>query len=344
MNDIFNTLKDLCSLSGISGNEDNVREYIYNSILPYADEIKTDGMGNLIVHKYGKEKAKNKIMLAAHMDEVGLMISSIEKNGLIRFECIGGIDERILPGKRIKIGDICGVIGIKPIHLSKGEERERAIGNDNLYIDIGAKDEKEAKKYINIGDAAIFDTQYENFGDNLIKARALDDRCGCAVMLEMIKSELSHDMYFAFTVQEEIGLRGARAAAFGVDPQYAIVLEATTAADIAGVEGNNRVCILGEGPAVSFMDKRTIYDRDLYNLAFNISKEYDIKCQAKTQVAGGNDAGVIHISNSGIKTMAISMPCRYLHSPECIIDRNDLIEMQKLAKICAENIAGGLEN
>ncbi len=343
MNDIFKTLKELCSLCGISGNEDNVREYIYNEILPYADEIKTDGMGNLIVHKYGKQEAKNKIMLAAHMDEVGLMISSIEKNGLLRFECIGGIDERILPGKRVKIGEHYGVIGIKPIHLSKGEERERAIGIDNLYIDIGAKDEKDAKKSVDIGDAAIFDTQYEDFGDNLIKARALDDRCGCALMINMIKSELLYDMYFAFTVQEEIGLRGARAASFGIDPEYAIVLETTTAADIAGVVGSSRVCILGNGPAISFMDRRTIYDRELFDLAFRLSEENNIKCQAKTQVAGGNDAGVIHISNSGIKTMAISMPCRYLHSPACIINKDDLIGMAKLAKLCAENIAGGLE-
>ncbi len=333
------SLKKLCMLNGISGREDEVRDYLIKEIGNKA-ECKVDNMGNLIVFKKGKERAKKKVMLAAHMDEVGFMVNYITDEGFLKFTAVGGIDERVVFGRSVKVnGNINGVIAAKPVHLLKGDEKDKVPDFDKMYIDIGAKSKEEAEKQVKLGDFVVFDSDFTEFGDNFIKGKAIDDRAGCAVMLDMIKSDLPFDMYFCFNVQEEVGLRGARASAFSVAPDYAIVIETTTAADVFGVSGEKRVCSLGEGAVVPFMDRSTIYNKELYDFAFKIAKENNIKCQTKTRVAGGNDAGTIHITREGIKTITVSVPTRYLHSPSCVINKDDFCAVAELVKLLAEKMA-----
>ena len=313
-------IKELCAIPGVSGREDAVREYIIGKIEGHA-EYHVDALGNLIVFKKGKKPANHKVMLDAHMDEVGFIITGITPEGFLRFTKVGGIDTRVALGRAVKVGEhgISGVLGVKPIHLLDKKE--------------------EAEKYVSLGDSAWFDSAEFEMGDGFIKSKALDDRVGCAALIEMIRGELEYDAWFSFSVQEEIGLRGAGVAAFSIAPEYAIVVETTTAADISGVKGEKRVCVCGEGGAVSFMDRSTLYGRELYNKAFEVADKYGIPCQTKTLVAGGNDAGAIHKSRSGVKVLTVSVPCRYLHSPSCVIKYSDAENSLKLIKALAAELA-----
>ncbi len=331
-------LKELCLINGTSGRENEVRDYIIAHIRGFAD-YRVDALGNLIVTKKGQKTPKNKVMLAAHMDEVGLMITYITDEGYLKFANVGGIDARVLLGRAVKIGKLSGVIGVKPIHLLKDDEERVIPKNDTLYIDIGAKDKADAEKYVSIGDCAYFDSEFVTFGNGFVKSKAIDDRAGCAVLINMIQNSLEYDMTFAFTVQEEVGLRGAKAAAFGIAPDYAVVVESTTAADIEGVDGCKQVCKLGEGAVISFMDRSTLYSKELYDTAFELAKRKNIKMQPKTYVSGGNDAGAIHVSGSGVRTLTVSLPCRYIHSPSCVIKLDDLKEVAATVRAVAERMA-----
>ena len=270
-----------------------------------------------------------------------MIVTYITDEGMLKFSAVGGVDPRVYLGRSVKVGDkeISGVVGLKPIHMLSKEEELNMPNADEMYIDIGAESADEAREYVSLGDTVVFDSGIRKFGDGFVQGRALDDRMGCAVMIEMIKSELEYDADFSFSVQEEIGTRGAKASAFSIRPDYAIVLETTTAADIPGVDGEKRVCALGEGAVVGFMDRGTIYDHDLYELAFKKAKENGIKIQTKTMVAGGNDAKAIHISAGGVKTLAISLPCRYLHSPSCVIKMSDGDDVLRLAKVMLGELA-----
>ena len=189
---------------------------------------------------------------------------------------------------------------------------------------------------MSLGDRAVMCSEYREMG-NKIKAKAIDDRAGCAILLSLITNDSDYDFYASFSVQEEVGLRGAKTAAFAADPDAAIVLEATTAADIADVDETHRVCVLGNGPAVSFMDRATVYDREYYRAAL----ESGIKCQPKSAVAGGNNSGAIHLSRGGVRTVAISVPCRYIHSSSCVADKEDIKNAERLAKYMLAGICGG---
>ncbi|MGN1432934.1 MAG: M42 family metallopeptidase [Ruminococcus sp.] len=335
-------LERLCKCDGISGDEGEVRKLIIEEIKPYADSITVDNLGNLIVHKKGKNKAKSKLMLSAHMDEVGLMVTDITTDGYLKFDEVGGIDRRVLLGKSVKVGNnkINGVIGVKPVHLCKGEENRRIPELSEMYIDIGADSKDDALKYIKYGDSINFVSDFTVTSDS-ITSKALDDRFGCLVLIELIKSELEYDMEFAFVVQEEVGLRGAKVAAFTVDPEFALVIETTTAADVPEIDENKQVCNLSDGAVISVMDRRTIYDKEMIALAFDCAEKSHIKAQYKRAVAGGNDAGVIHSSKSGVRTLAVSLPCRYLHSPNCVVNKQDCENMLRLVSELAKNIAGG---
>lgn len=333
-------IKELSTLPGISGRENAVRNYIIEKIKDFA-EYKIDPLGNLIVFKKGKKTAKNKVMLDAHMDEVGLIVTAITADGFLKFAKVGGIDTRVMLGRSVKVGEnaVNGVVGIKPVHLVEKDEEAAVPKLDDLYIDIGAKNRQEAEEYVRVGDSAWFCSDFVEFGDGFIKSKALDDRVGCAVLVEMIRSELEYDAWFSFSVQEEIGTRGAQASAFTIAPDYAVVVETTTAADISGVKDEKRVCICSKGGAVSFMDRRTLYDKELFDKAFELAEKNDIKCQVKTMVAGGNDAGAVHKSRGGVKTLTVSVPCRYLHSPSCVIKYGDVSESLRLIKALAGEFA-----
>ncbi len=326
-------LKDLCLLNGISGNEENIREYLITK-LDNSCTYKIDNMGNLLVHKKGKKTPRNKIMLSAHMDEVGFIVTYICDNGFIKFTNVGGVDSKVISGRSVSIGEkgVIGVVGNKAIHLTEGDEGKTVHEISKMYIDIGAKNKEDAEKYVSVGDSIYFDSDYVTFGKDKVKAKAIDDRFGCAVMLKMLNEELEYDAYFAFLVQEEVGCRGAGAAVYGIRPDYAIVLEATTASDIAGVSDEDSVCKFGEGAVVSFMDRSTVYNRNMFKNAFITAENHGIKIQPKTTVAGGNDAGTIHKSCEGVNTIAVSLPCRYIHSGTSVADVNDMKSCFELAK------------
>jgi len=336
-------LEALCQLPGVSGREQAVREYIIDQIRELADEIIVDPTGSVIALKKGARSGGKRLMVSAHMDEVGLIVTRVCDDGMLRFANVGGIDPRVLCGRTVLVGDkhIPGVIGVVPVHLSSGEEKSRVPKIENMTIDIGASSGEEARAHVRPGDVCVFDTAFELFGDGLIKAKALDDRAGCAIMLELMKQDFPGDVYFTFVTMEEVGLRGATCAAYTVAPDYALVLESTTAADIAGVDRDAQVCRVREGAVISFMDRSTIYDRELFARALDVGREKGIAVQVKEAVAGGNDAGAIHKSRGGVRTLAISLPCRYLHAPASLIAKSDLDAAYELAFEMISEITAG---
>lgn len=331
-------LKILCGLDGTSGREEKVREYIIARIAGKT-QYSVDRLGNIIAFKKGARTPRNKIMIDAHMDEVGFIITSVQSDGTLKFAPVGGVEASVTAGRQVKVNGLYGVVGTKAVHNLSAEEREKALEMDALYIDIGADDKESAEKYVSAGDCAYFASEYTELGEDTIMSKAIDDRFGCALLLELIDSQLPFDMYFTFTVQEEIGLRGAKAAAYTVNPDIAIVVEATTAADIDTVPEDRQVCRSGKGAVVSFMDRSTMYDRQLYELAMDLAKEKDIQCQTKNMIAGGNNSGAIHISRGGVKTIAVSAPCRYLHSPSCVVNKSDLTACRELTAAIIERAA-----
>ena len=332
---MLDILRELTALDGVSGEEDAVRNYIISKIDGHC-EYKIDPLGSIIAFKKGKNRSAKRLMVDAHMDEVGLIITSVTSDGFLSFSAVGGIDTAVLMFRRVRIGSINGVITGKPIHLISAEERKKLPKPESLYIDIGASSKEEALSLVRIGDRAVICGEYTEMG-NKIKAKAIDDRAGCAILISLLTKDSDYDFYATFSVQEEVGLRGAKAATFTVAPDSAIVLEATTAADIAGVEDSKRVCVLGEGPAVSFMDRATVYDREYYDAALKSG----IKCQAKAAVAGGNNSGSVHLSRGGVRTLAISVPCRYIHSPSCVADKEDIENAARLAEYMIKGICSG---
>ncbi|MDE7399130.1 MAG: M42 family peptidase [Oscillospiraceae bacterium] len=328
---MLDKLEEICQLNGGSGDEAQVRDFIAANIR--ADEVITDNLGNLLVFKKGKKTPKNKIMFAAHMDEVSFIITHIGDDGFLSFDAVGGVNPGVVLGKALRLENgALGVVGVKAIHQQSVEERKKIPDFSEMYLDIGASSREEAEKHVSLGDRAYFDTEFFGFGNGFIKGKAIDDRAGCLIMMEMINSEPEYDAWYAFTVQEEIGTRGAKAATFTIAPDIAIVLETTTACDIAGVSGAKMVCELGSGAVVSYMDRSTIYDRKLYALAVETAQKCGIPAQTKTLIAGGNDSGAIHVSCGGVRTCAISVPCRYLHSPSCVIKESDFYAVRALAE------------
>lgn len=331
---MLDLVKKLCLLDATSGDEGAVRNAIIEEIKDFC-EYKIDNLGNIIAFKKGKNTPSRKIMLDAHMDEVGLIITSVTADGFLKFSTVGGIDTGVLISRRVKInGNISGVIGLKPVHLCHGDEGKKLPKADDLYIDIGAKCKEEVLSLVSLGDTAVMCGDFVKTGDKIL-SKALDDRIGCAILISLIKEESEYDFYASFSVQEEVGLRGAKVSAFAVNPDFAIILEGTTAADIADVAEEKQVCNLGLGAAVSFMDRSTLYDRELYNLALSSG----IPCQAKRFVSGGNNAGAVHLSREGVRTVAISVPCRYIHSASSVADIKDIDSAYKLAKHLISKIA-----
>lgn len=334
---MLETLKDLCLLNGISGDEKSVRRYIINKIQNHATDYKVDNLGSLIVFKKGKSQGK-RVLVSAHMDEVGFIVTYINQDGTIKFNSVGGIDTTVIVGRQVTVNSVYGVVGSQAIHNIPPSQREKAPNLESLYIDIGSISKEETERYVSLGDSVHFYSKYEEFGNGYIKSKALDDRVGCSIMLDLITSELEYDTYFSFVVQEEVGLRGSKVASYSVNPDFAIVLESTTAGDIHGSSDEKKVCTLGNGAVVSFMDRRTIYDKGLYDLCFDVAKESNVPCQTKTLIAGGNDSGSIHLSRGGVRTISISVPCRYIHSGASVMKLSDALACERLAKILISRI------
>lgn len=333
-------LEKLCMLNGTSGDENIVRNTIIN-MLPNDCSYTVDAIGNLIVDKKGEIEPKNKVALFAHMDEVGFIVTYIDDDGFVFVNSVGGIDDSALFSKKITINGVTGVAGTKAIHQCSGDEAKKIPAINNISVDLGFENKEEAEKYISLGDFGYFKSDFVEYGDGFIKSKALDDRVGCAVLLELLQKKSKINYTAVFTVQEEVGTRGATVGAYNVKPDYAIVVETTTASDIPDTPDRKKVCKFGDGAVVSFMDRGTIYNKDLYKKAFEIAKENDIPCQTKTVVAGGNDASAIHKSVGGIKTIAVSLPCRYIHSGSSVCNSKDIDAVEKLTELLLEDFANG---
>lgn len=333
MTRLIDNLKKLSGIPGVSGDEKNVRAEIIAGIKDFC-EYEVDPLGNLIAYKKGGNAPKNKILFSAHMDEVGFIITHIEDSGLLRFSAVGGIDSRVILGKSVEIGGarLYGVIGAKALHHLEEKEKEEPLSPDKLYIDIGAPDKADAQKYVKPGDFAVFAGDFQLLGKTKIMGRAFDDRAGCALLIDLIQSELEYDCVFAFTVQEEIGCIGAGAAAYAVNPDISIVVEATTAGDIPGTEPSKVVCGQGKGAVLSFMDHGAVYDRTLYGLALATAEQNNLPCQTKAGVFGGNDSRTIQTVRAGVRVMSVSLPCRYLHTASCVLDLSDIENTAALLK------------
>jgi len=314
-------LKELCELTGVSGDEGRVRHYIKQKIKKHVEDVVEDTYGNLIVRK-GRQK-KLKIMLAAHMDEVGLMITGIDKDGLLRFRAIG-IMPNVLLAKRVLVGEdkVCGVIGHKPIHLTKNEEMKKIPETKGLFIDIGVKSKDAANKIVQIGDYATFDTQFRENGD-YITGRAFDNRIGCHILMQLIlESDLS--LYYAFTVQEEVGLRGAQIAAYRVKPDIAFAIDTTSSGEWPEDKDVPQYPAIGKGPTITVADRRVICDPDIVKLLRMTAKEEGIPYQIKRPMVGGTDAGTMHLVHEGVRSAVIAVPARYIHSPLAIASKRDI--------------------
>ena len=336
----FELLKDLCMLNGTSGDEKNVRDFII-SHLPEDCDYAVDSLGNLIVNKKGETEPKNKVALFAHMDEVGFIVTYITDDGFVNVASVGGIDNSALFGKKLTINGQVGVAGAKAIHQCSSDEAKKIPEITDVSVDFGFESRGEAEKYISLGDFGYFKSDFIEFGNDMIKSKALDDRLGCAVMLELLQEKSKINYTCVFTVQEEIGTRGATVSAYTVNPDYAIVIETTTASDIPDTPENKKVCKVGKGAVVSFMDRGTIYNKDLYKKAREIADKNGIANQTKTVVAGGNDASAIHKSAGGIKTIAVSLPCRYIHSSASVGSKADMESVKSLVNALLEEFANG---
>ncbi|WP_425801725.1 M42 family metallopeptidase [Desulfitobacterium sp. Sab5] len=325
-------LKTLSELNGTSGAEHDVRNTLRSVITPWVDSTFIDKIGNLIAHKTG-EKNTPKVLITAHMDEVALMITEITSEGFLKFQSVGGIDPRVLVSKPINISGINGVIGAKAIHLQKLQERQQALKLEQLYIDIGSKSKEEAAKYVKLGDYAYFTTEFEALGNDFFKGKAFDDRVGCYILTEILKKTFNLSLAAAFTVQEEVGLRGAKVAAYHLKPDFAIVLEGTVSAEMAHLEEEaDWVTELGKGPALSIFDQSTLYNPLLIQQVVDIAKNQKIPLQFRRGSSGGNDAGKIHISREGIPTLCINIPCRYIHSGVSLVNKKDIQNTIKLVE------------
>lgn len=344
-------LKEYTEAFGVSGCEREIRQAIMKS-LPESLETHTDKLGNLITRIKGNGK---KVMLAAHMDEVGFIVKYIGGDGRIKFAPVGGIDSRILISKRVVFlkNRVIGVIGSKPIHLQGREEASSPVDFRDLYIDIGADSKEEAMKYVRQGDYAAFDSCYVDMG-RFIKSRALDDRVGCAIITELLEDNVTClrdngaclqgdaniDLYGVFTVMEEAGLRGAGAAAFAIEPDIAIVIEGTTCADIACDE-KDYVTTPGMGPAISIMDRTSAANGKFLKKIVEIADKNNIPYQFRRGTMGGNDAGRIHRSKNGCITATISVPTRYIHSPISMINKKDFENTLMLVRLVLECLNKG---
>lgn len=317
-------LERLCNASAVSGNEKEVRAIVLESIEPHVSELKVDALGNVLAVRAGKGKNRLRVMLAAHMDEVGFMLTSDEGEGIFRFEVVGGINASQLVGKPVWVGanKVPGVIGTKPVHLTNADERNRHVLLDTLRIDIGPDNGKKAK----VGDWATFATTFTRLGPS-IRAKALDDRFGVATLIELVRQAPPNvDLLAAFTVQEEVGLRGARVAAYALDPHLAIVLDCTPALDLPVLRdqgvyspdervGNSRYNTrLGAGPAIYVADRATLSDPRLIRHLVETAEALELPYQLRQPGGGGTDAGAIHIQRAGIPSISVSVPGRYLHT------------------------------
>lgn len=333
-------LEKLSNANGISGAEGAVAKIIREEVAPYVDEIKTDRMGNLVAIKKGDDF---KIMLAAHMDEIGLMVQYIDEKGFIRFVGVGGWYNPVLVSQRVILhgekGDVPGVLGMKPPHVMEEADRKKPIELANLFIDVGAHSAEEVEAMgITVGTTVTIDRDYQPLAGTVVTGKALDNRVGCAMLIGALKEmETKHTIYAVFTVQEEVGLKGAKTAAFSLNPDVAVATDVTIPGDSPGIERRKAPVFMGEGPVVvmvSASGRGHLADPRMVDWLKKTAKKHDIKIQLEVGDGGNTDASAINFERGGIPSVPVSVPARYIHSPVEVIDLKDLqgaIELLRLA-------------
>ncbi|MFC2079658.1 M42 family metallopeptidase [Candidatus Bipolaricaulota bacterium] len=318
-------LRNLSNAFGVSGFEDEVRELIRSLVVPHVDEVRTDALGNLFAIRRSSDPAAKTLLLDAHTDEIGFIVKWIEKDGYLRFAPIGGWDPRIVPGHRVEIqtrsGELrTGVIGTAPPHILSPEERKASLPMEKMFIDIGATSLEDAQAMgVRIGDPLTIHYPFMALTDDYVTGKAFDDRAGCAVLIETAERTAGQDLgvnvVFAFVFGEEVGLRGARTAAFQIEPDLAIAVEGTIGADMPGVPDHSQPVRLGCGPAISVADRSIVVTRKVLIAMESIAEAASIPYQYKLPTYGGTDAGAIHLTRGGVLAGIVSVPCRYIHSP-----------------------------
>jgi len=347
MTTLAEQLERLSNAFGPSGREREVRALLRDEIVELADRIEVDALGNLIAYKTGDgPEPRLRVMLAAHMDEVGFMITEVQKSGHLKFRPVGGLDPRMLLSKRLVIGDarVPGVIGAPPPHLQTAKQASRSVELDDLAIDIGATSDKEAAAKVKVGDYAVFATQFtvlsQDSSWSTVRGKAFDDRAGCAVLVGLLAERYPVDLVAVFTVQEEVGLRGAQVAAYRVEPDAAIALEGTICDDLPRPpeEDLTPVTRLGAGPALTLMDRRLVSHPGLLKLLRDTAEAEGITIQYKAPGLGGTDSGAIHLTRAGVPATTVAVPCRYIHSPASILNLNDLEDTVRLVAAALRQI------
>lgn len=320
-------LRKLTQAFGPSGDEGEIRELIASEMEGFCDSIETDSMGNLTARIQGGGK---RIMLAAHMDEIGIMVNHVDKNGFLRFSALGGLYVKDLAQRRVKFKN--GLVGVIGSEVSDSDEKQKI---EKLYIDIGAKNREEALKEISIGDSAVFCGDFQISG-NAVISKALDNRAGCYALIKAAREikNSKNDLYFVFTSQEEVGLRGAKAAAYSVNPDIAAAVDVTDTGDTPSCPVMEVKA--GGGAAVKVMDRSVICDIGVRNMLIECARENDIPYQLEIMADGGTDAGAIQLSKSGVRTGGVSVPTRYIHSPSEMAYISDIEACVKLLKAFAE--------
>jgi tetrahedral aminopeptidase len=343
-------LQRLSEANGVSGREEEIRSIILEEIRGRVDACRIDGMGNLVAVKKGTGASGLRILLAAHMDEVGLMVTLAEDSGLLRFSKVGGIDDRVLPARAVLIGEkrVPGVISAKPVHLTERGEREKVMEWKSLGIDIGASSKAEAERMVQRGDCAVFATEYRQLGEQgaalrTVQGKAFDDRAGCSLLAALLGERFDFDLIAAFTVQEEVGLRGARVAAYAESPDAAIVLECTGANEVPSKRDLSPSTRLGAGPAITLRDSSFIADPRLIELFSSTASALSLPHQFKQPNIGGTDAGAIQRTRGGVASITVAVPARYIHSPAAIMDLNDFDATLALVRETLHRLPGKLE-
>lgn len=325
---LFELIQTLNAAHGPSGDEGGIRQVIDRLARPLADEVRTDTLGNLILRKKGTGP---RVMFAAHMDSIGFIVTHVEKEGFLRVGRLGGISPKEAAYTPVRFQN-----GVRGVVVPEEKADFGKLKLDECFLDIGAKDEDQAREMVRVGDTAVYDSPMFVSGSKVVSPY-LDNRISCAVLLKALK-EISHspnDLYFVFTVQEEVGLRGGRTAAWGVDPAYGIAVDVTDVDDTPGSERSGTVQ-LGKGAAIKVMDSSVICHPEVVSRLDALAREGDIPVQRDILRAGGTDAGAIHITRTGVKTGGISVPCRYIHTPVEMADLTDAEHCVKLVTAFAQ--------
>lgn len=355
--DILDLLQTLSDAHGVSGYEDDIRRTISTRLEPLGGKHRVDALGNLIIEFPCDDQNAPLLLLDAHMDEIGLLISFVEKDGFLRFTTVGGWDERVLPAHAVDVrtesGEVYrGVIGTPPPHILKPEDRNKPFKIEELFIDVGARSADEvAAMGIRVGDSALPSYPFARLGKDVVMGKALDNRAGCTVLIRVLEEIYGGKsapppvrIIALFSTFEEIGARGAQVASYGIDPDIALVLEGTIAADCPGVPAARNPSRQTGGPVLTLMDKSAFLPRRLVSYIEKIAARNDIPCQLKTPTFGGTNAARIHMVRSGVATAVMAAPCRYIHGPHAILRRSDLEHTVNLARHFVYECRGYLES